>query len=147
MKPGWVEPSIVTGSEIVGKAVEGIIVWDPEPGMLKTIPSAPGWALASRIACLSEPGPLSFTLVTTNVDAVGVAEGVGVGVGVPPGVAVGVGVPQPPCVISTVSVTNGGGPPMPPPTTRRRAPIAVPAVKERATFRFGPVDQVLLAIS
>src|SRR5262245_46708442 len=31
--------------------------------------SAPRWALASRIACLSEPGPLSAVLVTTNVDA------------------------------------------------------------------------------
>jgi hypothetical protein len=69
VKPGWVEPSIVTASEIVGKAVEGVIVWSPEPGMLKTMLSAPGWALASRIACLSEPGPLSAVLVTTNVDA------------------------------------------------------------------------------
>ena len=62
-------PSIVTGSEIVGNAVEGVIVWSPEPGMLKTIVSAPGWALASRIACLSEPAPLSPALVTTNTDA------------------------------------------------------------------------------
>jgi hypothetical protein len=69
LKPGWVEPSIVTGSETVGKAVEGVIVWSPEPGMLKTIVSAPGWALASRIACLSEPAPLSPALVTTNTDA------------------------------------------------------------------------------
>src|SRR4030095_9354113 len=69
VKPGWVEPSIVTGSESVGKAVEGVMVWDPEPGTLKVILSAPRWALASRIACLSEPTPLSLVLVTTNVDA------------------------------------------------------------------------------
>jgi hypothetical protein len=69
VKPGWVEPSIVTESEIVGNAVEGMIVWGPEPGILKMILSAPRWALASRIACLSEPAPLSPVLVTTNVDA------------------------------------------------------------------------------
>jgi hypothetical protein len=69
VKPGWVEPSIVTGSEIVGKAVEGAIVWSPEPGMLKTIVSAPGLAFASRIACLNEPAPLLPALVTTKMDA------------------------------------------------------------------------------
>jgi hypothetical protein len=35
--------------------------------MLKLIMSAPGLALASRIACLNEPAPLSFVLVTVNV--------------------------------------------------------------------------------
>jgi hypothetical protein len=69
VKPGWLEPSTVTGSEIVGKAVKGVIVWNPEPGMLKMIMSAPGWVLASRIACLSEPAPLSPALVTTKMDA------------------------------------------------------------------------------
>jgi hypothetical protein len=64
-----VEPSIVTEPEIIGKAVEGVIVWSPEPGMLNTMVSAPKCALASRIACLSEPAPLSLALVTTNVDA------------------------------------------------------------------------------
>src|SRR4029453_14033407 len=69
VNPGWVEPSIVTESEITGNAVEGLIVWGPGPGILKMILSAPRWALESRIACLSEPVPLSPVLVTTNVDA------------------------------------------------------------------------------
>jgi hypothetical protein len=37
--------------------------------MLKAIVSAPGVALASRIAWRREPGPASFVLVTVNVAA------------------------------------------------------------------------------
>src|ERR1700730_6400947 len=35
--------------------------------MLKLITSAPGFALASRMACRREPAPLSLVLVTWNV--------------------------------------------------------------------------------
>jgi hypothetical protein len=35
--------------------------------MLKSIVFWPGLALESRIACRSEPAPLSFVLVTSNV--------------------------------------------------------------------------------
>ena len=37
--------------------------------MLKAIMSIPLWALASRIACRNEPGPVSLVLVTTNCTA------------------------------------------------------------------------------
>src|SRR6266446_138269 len=62
----------MTGSLIAGSAETGLIVWAPPPPMLKAIVSVPGFALASRIACLSEPAPLSCVLVTVNVCAVGV---------------------------------------------------------------------------
>src|SRR6266404_1821275 len=39
--------------------------------MLKAIVSVPGFAFASRIACLKEPALLSFVLVTVNVCAAG----------------------------------------------------------------------------
>ena len=35
--------------------------------MANSIASSPGEALASRIACLSDPGPLSLVVVTVNV--------------------------------------------------------------------------------
>ena len=41
----------------------GLIVWAPQPGMLKWIASRPGCALASRIALRSEPGPASAVFV------------------------------------------------------------------------------------
>ncbi len=43
------------------------MVWTPSPGMAKVIRSTAGLALASRIACLSEPGPLSAVVVTTKL--------------------------------------------------------------------------------
>src|SRR5712691_1787619 len=68
-KPGWVEPSIVTVSVIVGSAEIGLIVCKPEPGILNVIRSAPELPLASRIACRKEPRPLSLALVTVKVVA------------------------------------------------------------------------------
>ncbi len=44
--------------------VAGVIVWTPEPTMLKAIVSAPGLALASRIAWRSVPAPESAVEVT-----------------------------------------------------------------------------------
>src|SRR5690349_8899423 len=38
-----------------------------DAGMSKRIEFVPGVALASRIACRSDPGPESFVFVTTNV--------------------------------------------------------------------------------
>src|SRR6185295_13043389 len=52
---------------MMGSGERGLIVCTPEPPILKRIASAPGSALASRIACLREPGPLSFTFVTLRV--------------------------------------------------------------------------------
>src|SRR5260370_39087892 len=40
------------------------MVCTPEPGMLKSIRSGPGFWLASRMACRSEPAPKSRVLVT-----------------------------------------------------------------------------------
>src|SRR5262245_23315893 len=54
----------VTGS---GDAVA--MVWTPEPGIANSMMSNPGAALESRIACRSDPGPESFTLVTVCVAA------------------------------------------------------------------------------
>src|SRR6266446_3441646 len=64
-KPGWVLPSIVTVSVIAGKTA--MILRGPVPGILNAIVSTPGFALASRIACASEPGPVPLVLVTVNV--------------------------------------------------------------------------------
>src|SRR5207253_1904849 len=62
-KPGWVVPSIVTASVIVGSTDAGMIVCEPEP-ILKLIVSGPMFTLASIIACLNDPGPLSLVLLT-----------------------------------------------------------------------------------
>ena len=67
--PGWVVPSIVTGSVISGRADAGEMVWTPAPGIANTMMSAPGFALASRIAWRSDPAPLSAVLVTVSVAA------------------------------------------------------------------------------
>jgi hypothetical protein len=80
---------------------------------------------------------------------VAVAVAVAVGVNVAVGVAVGVGDgdPQGPPrrLLSTTFVSPVT--PSNPPTTSRRFPIAVPPVKECATFVFGPVIQLLLIVS
>src|SRR6266536_1120272 len=52
-----------------GKAVRGLIVWTPGPGMLKAIGSAPGAALASRVAWRRGLGPESLVFVTVKVAA------------------------------------------------------------------------------
>ena len=62
--PGCVYPSIVRLSVIAGSVVRGVIVWTPLPGMSNAIVSAPPLALASRIACRSDPAPLSSVVVT-----------------------------------------------------------------------------------
>jgi hypothetical protein len=75
---------------------------------------------------------------------VGVGVGVAVGVTVAVGVGVGVGPPSARAV-STVLVFPVT--PSNPATTIRRFPIAVPPVKECATFVFGPLVHVSLGIS
>ena len=55
---------MTTGSVIVGRAEAGLIVCTPAPEMSNVIVSRPGLALALRIACRSEPGPLSLVFVT-----------------------------------------------------------------------------------
>src|SRR4029079_16310377 len=62
---------MMTGSVIVGSAVAGLMVCTPLPGMLKQSVSNPALAFASRIACRSEPAPLSFVLVTAQVATAG----------------------------------------------------------------------------
>src|SRR5512142_1800536 len=64
---------MTTGELIVGRAVGTLIVWTPAPGMLNEIVSSPACALASRIACRSDPAPESFVLTTVNVSAAAAA--------------------------------------------------------------------------
>jgi hypothetical protein len=54
------------GVLIAGSAVKSLMVWTPVPLMLNVIKSASGVALASRMACLKEPAPKLFVLVTTK---------------------------------------------------------------------------------
>ena len=69
-KPVCVLPSMITGSVIAGNGDAGAIVWGPGPGMANAMtPSAPDAAFASRIACRSEPGPLSLVFVTVKLEA------------------------------------------------------------------------------
>src|SRR5438067_2095349 len=56
--PGWVVPSMVTGSMTWGRIEVGEMVCTPPPPTLNEIKSAPAVALASRIAWRSEPAPL-----------------------------------------------------------------------------------------
>ncbi len=65
---GWVVPSMVTASVIVGSGVAGVMVCAPAPGIAKLIRSSPARPFASRMAWRSDPAPLSLVLVTTNVD-------------------------------------------------------------------------------
>src|SRR5512135_452147 len=60
---------MTTGCVIGGKGLFTAIVNGPLPGMLKSIILRPATALALRIACRSEPGPLSFVLVTVKASA------------------------------------------------------------------------------
>src|ERR1051325_3516957 len=60
---------MITGSVSCGRGGAGLIGFTPEPGMLKAMVSVPVAALASRIACRREPGPLSFVLMTVKVVA------------------------------------------------------------------------------
>jgi hypothetical protein len=65
-KPGWVVPSIVTGSVTMGSGDCGAMVCGPLP-MPKLMMSTPALTFASRIAWRNEPEPLSLVLVTTKV--------------------------------------------------------------------------------
>src|SRR5262244_564905 len=56
---------MVTGIVIAGRPVLRVMVRTPPPAILKVIVLGPGpVALEVRIACLSEPAPLSFVFVT-----------------------------------------------------------------------------------
>src|SRR5262245_44129427 len=67
--PGWLYPSMTTGSEIGGSGVSGCIVCTPLPRMQKLIVLVSGLRLALRIACRSDPSPLSLVLTTVNWSA------------------------------------------------------------------------------
>jgi hypothetical protein len=56
-KPGCDAPLMTTGSVIVGRGEVGLMVCTPGCGMLKVIVFVPVVALASRMACRSEPAP------------------------------------------------------------------------------------------
>src|SRR5438445_11085807 len=62
---------MITGWSISGSDEASAIVCTPEPGMLNWIRfvvfGGGGLALESRIACRSEPAPLSLVLVTVKV--------------------------------------------------------------------------------
>ena len=66
VKPGWVVPSMITGSVITGNADRSWIVCCPPPAMLNVIVSSPELALASRMTWRKEPVPESWVLVTTG---------------------------------------------------------------------------------
>src|SRR4051812_24225827 len=57
------------GPVMIGSAVVGRILCTPLPGMANTIVSGPVAAFESRMACRSEPVPLSLTFVTVNAAA------------------------------------------------------------------------------
>jgi len=54
---------------MVGRPESGVMVCTPDPEILNVIVSAPTWLLASVIAWRNEPVPISFVLVTENVEA------------------------------------------------------------------------------
>src|SRR5262245_39470476 len=56
---------MTTGSVTVGRAEIGWMTNGPTPGMANVTVSFPGRALATPRAKRSEPGPLSFVVVTT----------------------------------------------------------------------------------
>ena len=64
-KPGCVVPSIKTGLVTVGNA-EPVDRVRTRAGDVNVMLSTPVLALALRIACRSEPAPLSLVFVTTN---------------------------------------------------------------------------------
>src|SRR6266545_215631 len=54
---------------IAGRAVAGVMVCTPLPGMANSIRSDPALPLASRMACRSEPAPESLVLRTVKAVA------------------------------------------------------------------------------
>src|SRR5438445_11253381 len=65
--PGSLAPSIKSGSEMAGRAESSAMVLTPAPAMLNRTVSAPGAALASRMACRRLPAPLSAVAVTVKL--------------------------------------------------------------------------------
>jgi hypothetical protein len=59
----------MTGRMIAGKAEVGAIVCTPPSPMLKAMLFWSGVVFESRIACRSDPAPLSSVLVTMNVES------------------------------------------------------------------------------
>src|SRR5262249_18510558 len=55
---------------IVGRAVPGLMVCTPAPGLLKAMVSVPAWELASRIAWRSDPAPEASVLTTVIIEGV-----------------------------------------------------------------------------
>ena len=111
---------------------------------------APGVGVAVAVGVADGVGvALGVTDGVEDGVALGVTVGVtlGVVVGVTVGVAVGVGVGVPPSARAVSTVLVLPVTPSNPATTIRRFPIAVPPVKECATFVFGPLAHVLLGIS
>ena len=67
-KPGWVEPSMMTGKLIRGSSESGWIVCGPSLGMLKWISSGrPALGPTAFMASRSEPAPESAVLMTIKV--------------------------------------------------------------------------------
>src|SRR5262245_12680323 len=64
--PGWVVPSIVRGSPIVGRELSGEITWGAGPGSRNSIRSGPGVAFAAESRLRSVCGPESAVEVTTR---------------------------------------------------------------------------------
>src|SRR5437016_2320455 len=56
---------MITDCVMIGRAESGLMVCTPEPGILNAIVPPP-MLLASRIACRSEPVPLSLVFVTVK---------------------------------------------------------------------------------
>src|SRR5215469_5920484 len=100
---------------------------------------------ASIWLCSVFGGPPISEYAINTWNALGVH--VGVAEGDPATVAVGVGVAPHGSGTTLISTVFVSALPLNPPTTRRLFPIAVPPVKECATFVFGPVLQVLLPVS
>src|SRR6476659_3955031 len=57
----------IRGRLVAGEIVQTPLPLQPEPETLNAIVSSPAFALASVIACRSEPAPVSAVVVTVNV--------------------------------------------------------------------------------
>lgn len=73
--PRMTSLSVMSSSPVVSVMV---------PVTLKVITSAPGFAFASKMACLNDPGPLSFRLVTVKPDTRAANDLLRRGIGNPP---------------------------------------------------------------
>ena len=71
--PGWVVPSMTTGSVMVGRGESIWMVWGPPPAMLKEMVFSPASALASSMAARSviwAPGVAKSTSTTPSPNGV-----------------------------------------------------------------------------